>query len=162
MIKMYDYEQEWFIYKTYKDMDSIGVDLEYLQTAYSLIPGHNILYLNSEPQMKKTIRQYVINNHQIFQDMESDYEIGMDYTYYKPGDETEIVWVYDKQEEIQEEKINIEITDEDRKAMDEWNNFMEKQYPTKPPKTKTKTKTLSKKTEPKTKKTNFIRKNPKK
>ena len=166
MLKIPDYNQEMFIFIVYMEMDKKDLPIELIQQAYSYIPSHNPLA--GIQQMKRELRRYVIMNGQIFADYENDYNMGMeiedlieyDFPHYTPINHTSIDQFYE--EKIKNFTETLPFTDEDRKAMDEWNNFMEKQYPTKPPKTKTKTKTLSKKTERNTKKTNFIRKNPKK
>lgn len=165
MIKCYDWEQEWFIFKTYMDMDKSSLDLEYIQTAYSFIPGNNPLLYTCEPKMKQAIRRYVISNGQIFNDYEVDYQYGIPFTQYQEGDETNTLFFYDITPEIQfymdmgntyqeAVKLNqeaqelknsgkafsetIPITNDDQKAMEDWNRMMEKQYPTKTRKTSSK------------------------
>ena len=158
MLKIPDYNQEMFIFIVYMEMDKKDLPIELIQQAYSYIPSHNPLA--GIQQMKRELRRYVIMNGQIFADYENDYNMGMeiedlieyDFPHYTPINHTSIDQFYEEKI-IENFTETLPFTDEDRKAMDDWNNFMEKQYPTKTRKTRV----LSKKTEKTKKKSNLIK-----
>lgn len=157
MIQVNEWMEEYFIFCVYKKMDTEGADLEHIQTAYSLIPNHNVQFLNSLPQMKKAIRRYVITNGELFSLMEEDYKYDSEYPeYQQPYDQTKVIEEYEKRKsliqfykdmgndisdavQLADKHIEMEKNDElfketlpftndDQKAMDAWNKFMKKHY----------------------------------
>lgn len=157
MIQVNEWMEEYFIFCVYKKMDTEGTDLEHIQTAYSLIPNHNVQFLNSLPQMQKAIRRYVITNGELFSLMEEDYKYDSEYPeYQEPYDQTKVIEEYEKRKsliqfykdmgndisdavQLADKHIEMEKNDElfketlpftndDQKAMDAWNKFMKKHY----------------------------------